>query len=596
MQSTQTATGAEQVIWDLSDLYKGVDDPAINRDLEAADARADKFAERFRGRVASLSAAELAEALKEVEALNDVVGRLGTYSSLLWTTDTANATYGALLQRIREASSLLQQKTLFFDLEWANIPPEKMSITADPALANWRHYLENALKNRPYLLSEPEEKILAEKAVTGIHAWTRYFGEVLSNARYDFEGEKVPQDVVLRRLYTPDREVRKRAADTLTGGLREMLKTTSYVFNVMLADKASNDRLRKYPTWISARNLENEASDEMVDALVKAVASRYDIVSRYYAIKKKLLGYETLYDYDRYAPLAKAETPYRWEEAREIVLNAYSAFHPRMAEIASEFFDKNWIHAPAMPGKRGGAFASPCVPSVHPYVLVNFTGVDRDVTTLAHELGHGVHMYLSRPQGILEAYTPLTTAEMASVFGEMLVFTDLMNREKNPEVRISMLARKLEDTFATVFRQISMNRFEDAIHTARRAEGELSEDRLTELWMQSQQAMFGDSVTLRDDYGIWWSYIPHFINTPGYVYAYAFGELLVLALFNKYRREGASFASKYLDVLSAGGSDKPENILAKAGVDLTDPNFWQEGLTTLDDMVSQLESLVAAQG
>ncbi len=594
-QAVQEATGAERVLWNLGDLYRGSDDPAIARDLEKANAEADRFAERYRGRVASLSAAELAAALGEAEALNDLTGRLGSFASLQWATDTGNATYGALLQRIREASSLLHQKTLFFELEWANIPDEHAEITADPQLARWRHYLENALRIRPHLLSEPEEKILAEKAVTGEQAWTRYYGEVLSAQLYDLGGQKVPQGMILKQLYLPDRDLRKRAADSFTVGLRDTLKMATFVFNTILAEKASDDRLRKYPTWISSRNLDNEASDEMVEALIAAVTSRYDIVARYYRIKRQLLGYDELYEYDRYTPLTQAETRYPWDEARGIVLDAYRVFHPRMAEIAGEFFDRQWIHAPALPGKRGGAFASPTVPSAHPYVLLNYTATSRDVMTLAHELGHGVHMYLSRPRGIFEAYTPLTTAEMASVFGEMLVFNDLMNREPDRAARIAMLASKIEDTFATVFRQISMNRFENVIHTSRRNEGELPVERFGELWMDTQRAMFGDSVKLRDEYSLWWSYIPHFINTPGYVYAYAFGELLVLALFNLYRREGASFAPKYLDVLAAGGSDKPENILAKVGVDLIDPQFWHEGLTTIDGMVTQLEDLVAGR-
>ncbi|MBI3396625.1 MAG: M3 family oligoendopeptidase, partial [Spirochaetia bacterium] len=334
--------------------------------------------------------------------------------------------------------------------------------------------------------------------------------------------------------------------------------TTTYIYNVSLAEKASTDRLRKYPTWISDRNLDNETSDLMVDALISAVTSRYDIVARYYKIKRKLLGVPELFDYDRYAPLEEVETHYQWDEAKQVVLNAFGAFHPKMAEVAAEFFDKRWIHAPVLPNKRGGAFASSCVPSVHPWVFVNFMGLGKDVMTLAHELGHGVHMYLSRPKGVLEANTPLTTAEMASVFGEMLVFNDMMKRETDPKVRQSMLASKIEDTFATVFRQVTMNRFEDAIHTARRSGGELTTDRYSELWLKTQRAMFGDSVTLRDDYGLWWSYVTHFIAVPGYVYAYAFGELLVLALFNQYRKQGDSFAPKYIDVLSSGGSDKPE--------------------------------------
>src|SRR5260221_582217 len=480
-EMVQEATGAENVLWDLSELYKGIDDPAIERDLKDILATADQFAERYRGKVAYLSATELAEAQTATEALSEQFGRMINYASLQCNTDTGNAAFAALLQRMREAGSQLQQKLLFFDLEWAHIPEDHVKIVDDLALARWRHYLLKALDMRPHLLSEPEEKILAEKAVTGSGAWARYYAEVLGAARYDLDGQQVPQEIVLNKLYSGDRDLRRRPANAL---------------------------------------------------------------------------------------------------------------HPQMAEIAGQFFDKKWIHAPAVPGKRGGAFAAPTIPSLHPYVFLNYTGSDKDVMTLAHELGHGIHMYLSRPKGALEAGTPLTTAEMASVFGEMLVFNDLMQREPDPAVRLSMLARKLEDSFATIFRQISMNRFEDAIHTVRHSEGELSRERYSELWLKTQCDMFQDSVTMRDDYGIWWSYVSHFINVPGYVYAYAFGNLLVLALFNKYQTEGASFAPKYLDVLSSGGADRPENILRKAGVDLTDPNFWQQGLTILDGLVNDLEALV----
>jgi oligoendopeptidase F len=588
----QEQTGAEDVVWDLSALYTGIDDPAIERDIAENAARAEQFAAKYRGRVAQLSTSELAEALAELEIIIEQLERYDNFASLLWTTDTNNQTYGALMQRGRELESARRQTLLFFDLEWANIPEEKISIVDDPALARWRHYLLTELASRPYLLSEPEEKILAEKSVTGIQAWTRYFSEVFGAARYNLDGQPQPLDVVSRKLYTPDRDMRKKAADALTEGLRNTLKTSTYIFNTMLADKASNDKLRSYPTWISSRNLRNEVSDETVDALVDAVTSRYDLVSRYYKLKKNLLGYDDLFDYDRYASLAKADSSFRWEQAKDIVLTAFGAFSEDMGAIAEEFFDNRWIHAPALPGKRSGAFATPTIPSAHPYVFVNFTGINRDITTLAHELGHGIHMYLSRPKGVLEAGTPLTTAEMASVFAEMLVFNDLMSREQDRNVKISMLASKIEDTFATVFRQVSMNRFENAIHTARRTEGELSSERITELWLGTQRAMFGDSVTLRDDYGLWWSYIPHFINTPGYVYAYAFGELLVLALFNKYKQEGPTFVPKYLEVLSMGGADRPENILSIAGVDLTDPNFWSQGLNTIESMVSELEALV----
>ena len=326
-----------------------------------------------------------------------------------------------------------------------------------------------------------------------------------------------------------------------------MRRTNTYVFNTILADKASDDRLRNYATWISARNIANEVADETVEALIQAVTSRYDIVERYYRLKKSLLGLDELYDYDRYAPLPAADRRYTWNEAREIVLNAYAQFHPRMAEVARRFFEEQWIDAAVRPGKLGGAFSHGVVPSVHPYVLMNYEGMTRDVMTLAHELGHGVHQSLAGVQGTLQHRTPLTTAETASVFGEMLVFQDLVAAESDPAVRLAMLTSKLEDSFATAFRQIAMNRFENAIHTTRRVEGELTSERFGELWLDTQQAMFGDSVKLRDEYGLWWSYIPHFIGVPGYVYAYAFGELLVLALYAKYKEVGAEFAPRYLD-------------------------------------------------
>jgi oligoendopeptidase F len=334
--------------------------------------------------------------------------------------------------------------------------------------------------------------------------------------------------------------------------------------------------------------------DKTVDALVEAVTSRYDIVARYYRLKRRLLGLDELFEYDRYAPLPAADRRYSWDEGRQIVLDAYGQFHPRMAEVAGWFFDHRWIDAPPRPGKLGGAFSHETVPSVHPYILLNFEGRPRDVMTLAHELGHGVHQKLAGVQGALQAHTPLTTAETASVFGEMLVFQALMAQETDPQVRLGMLTSKIEDSFATAFRQISMNRFEHAIHTARRTEGELTAERFSELWLETQRAMFGDSVTLTEDYGLWWSYIPHFIGTPGYVYAYAFGELLVLALYARYRQAGGDFAEKYLAMLTRGGSDWPHQIVAPLGVDLTDPTFWHGGLGILADLVAEAEELAAA--
>jgi len=593
MQAEPTQlTGAEQVTWDLTDLYAGIDDPAIAADMQRADAAAAALERDYRGDVATLAPDELAEAIARYEAIIEIATKVGSFAHLIWSTDTANPRYGALLQKATEWSSQLEQKLVFFTLEWVNAPDDvAQRLMESAALAHYRHWLEVSRLYQPHMLSEPEEKLLAEKAVTGREAWVRFFTELMGSARYTLDGQSLTQSAVLARLYDADRDVRRRAAAAMTEGLRQQLPMTTYVFNTLAADKASDDRLRRYPSWIAARNLSNEVSDATVEALIAAVTARYDIVARYYALKRRILGLDELADYDRYAPLPAAAGSYPWDEARAIVLQAYGRFHPDVADIAGQFFAGRWIDAAEAPNKRGGAYSASTVPSVHPYVFMNYTGRARDVMTLAHELGHGVHQYLSRGQGMLQAHTPLTTAEMASTFGEMLVFSDLMAQERDPQARLALLGNKLEDSFATIFRQVSMNRFEHGLHTARREEGELTSERLSDLWLETQRAMFGDSVRLTDDYGLWWSYVPHFLHTPGYVYAYAFGELLVLALFAIYREQGDGFAPRYLDVLRAGGSDWPEKVLAPLGVDLTDPNFWQHGLDELDAMVTQAEDI-----
>lgn len=585
-------TGAEDVVWDLSDLYAGINDERISADMSLAESRADTLDVTYRGRVASLNDEELYEAVAEYEAITEIANKIGSFAGLLWSTDTSDPQYGALLQKINEWSAKLQQKLVFFELEWVNIADDvAQSMINHPTLGHYRHWLEATRRYQPHVLSEAEEKILAEKAVTGREAWVRFFTEVMGSTRYPFDGQELTQSGILAKLYEPDRDVRRSAQESVTETLKDKLPILTFVFNTLAADKASDDRLRHYDTWVSSRNLSNEVSNDVVEALIDAVTSRYDIVARYYQLKRALLGLDELYDYDRYAPLPAAEGEYQWDQARKIVLNAYRQFHPQAEEIASEFFAKSWIHAAERPGKRSGAFSSSTVPSVHPYVFLNFTGSARDVMTLAHELGHGIHQYLARPQGMLQAHTPLTTAEMASTFGEMLVFTDLIQQESDPRVRLALLAHRIEDTFATVFRQISLNRFEHGMHTARREEGELSSDRLSEIWLETQRAMFMDSMTITDNYGVWWSYVPHFLHTPGYVYAYSFGELLVMALFARYRQEGPSFAPRYLDVLTAGGSDWPEKTLAPLGVDLTDPDFWKQGLGEIEVMVAQAEQL-----
>jgi oligoendopeptidase F len=342
---------------------------------------------------------------------------------------------------------------------------------------------------------------------------------------------------------------------------------------------------------LASRNISNEITDDAVQTLIDSVTSHYHLVSRYYTLKRRMLGLDELFDYDRYAPIGNSATRYQWSDARDLVLESYSGFHPRMGEIARKFFDSSWIDAAIRPGKRGGAFSHCAVPDVHPYILLNYTGNSRDVQTLAHELGHGVHQYLARQQGSLQASTPLTTSETASVFGEMLVFERMLERESKPGKQLSMLMGKIDDSIATVFRQIAMNRFEDRIHEARRSEGELSLERISEFWFETQSEMFQGSVTLSDHYRIWWGYIPHFVHTPGYVYAYAFGELLVMALYSIYRKESAGFADRYLDILQAGGSDWPHVLMSRMGVDLQDPEFWRYGLTEIQTLIEKAEDL-----
>ncbi|MBC8100327.1 MAG: M3 family oligoendopeptidase [Armatimonadetes bacterium] len=593
--AAERLTGAEHITWDLSIFYTSSEDPAIQADLGKLQTMANDLAAQYKGRIASLTADEMGTFLEALIAIYDLGGRLDTYSGLQFTVDTVNPQFGALMQKVREAGALLQQTIVFFELEWAAVSDDAALVLLNaPRLAKYRHYLEAQRRFKPHQLSELEERLLIEQDVTGRSAWVRFFTQLTGAMRYEYNGEKLNQSQIVNKLYQPDRAVRQQAADSLTAGLRERGMELTYIFNVLAAEKAAGDARRSYATWITARNLENKAPDAVVQALVDTVTGSYDLVARHYKLKRALLGVDELYDYDRYAPLdlGAGETFYTWDEAKTLVLSAFHAFSPLMGEIAQKFFDERWIHAPVLPNKRGGAFCSPSVPSAHPFVLVNFMGRPRDVMTLAHELGHGLHMYFSsEAQGLLGLYTPLTTAEMASVFAEMMVFQALTRTQTNSPTKLAMLAEKVEDTIATVFRQTSMNRFEDQLHTARRTEGELSTERISQMWLETQRAMFGDSVTLREAYGLWWGYIPHFLATPGYVYAYAFGELLVLALFQLYQERGAAFVPQYLDVLAAGDSDYPDKILAKVGLDLNDPAFWGKGIAALRVLIDQEEAL-----
>ncbi|MDH3686483.1 MAG: M3 family oligoendopeptidase [Myxococcales bacterium] len=589
---------AAGVQWNLSDLYAGVDDPKLDADLASALKRSQAFAKRYRGRVHELSAAELAAAVDEYESLQEPVGRAGSFVGLLFAADTADPRHGALMQSVQERSSEIHNALVFFELEWVALETDHAErLLADPALAPRRHVLGALRRYKPHVRSEVEEQLLEQTANTGRRAFSRLFDEVMADSRFTVEiaGEtkEVSEEEVLSLLYEPDREARKAAAASLTKGLAERTRVLSFIFNTLIQDKAQDDRLRSYENPMDARNLANEIEGDSVRALIDACVRNYPLVARYYRLKGKLLGIDDLKDYDRYAPVPGAEGRREWSQAREIVLSAYGDFAPAMADVARRFFDENWIDAELRPGKRGGAFSASTVPSVHPYVMLNYTGNLRDVMTVAHELGHGVHQYLARDQGLFEQDTPLTTAETASVFGEMIVFRRLLSEETDPKVRLALLCGKLEDAFATVFRQVAMTRFEQTLHAARREEGELAPDRVGELWMQANQEMFGDSVELTEDYTSWWLYIPHFVHTPFYCYAYAFGELLVLALIRRYDEEGADFVPRYLELLSAGGSDSPPALLRKVGLDITDPAFWDGGLALLGELVAEAEELAS---
>ena len=486
---------------------------------------------------------------------------------------------------------------IFVELEWAALEDERAdALLADDLLDFCRHYLESARRYRPHLLSEPEEVILSEKSLTANSAWVRLFSELTSALSVELDGGTVGLEEGLSLLMSPDRDVRRSAAEAVTNALAPGLRTRAFVFNTLLVDKSIDDRLRHYSSWVASRNLGNEASDESVEALVTAVQARYDIPQRWYSLKSRLLGIDRIADYDRMASIASVEQEFGWNEARELVLDAYASFSPDLASIATRFFEESWIDAPVRPGKRPGAFCAYTVPSSHPFLLLNWTSRRRDVLTLAHEMGHGLHAYLARDQGIFHQGTPLTLAETASVFGETVTFGRLLDATSDPEARLALLAESLEGQIATVFRQVAMNRFEDRVHNHRRDVGELSVDELNAAWVDTQTAMLGDSVELTEGYRTWWSYIPHFMGTPGYVYAYSYGQLLALSVYRAYEQQGADFVPRYLEMLAAGGSKSPEDLGAIVGLDLADPAFWDGGLAIVADQLAAAEAAAEESG
>ena len=603
MSATDEVTDPEVqgVAWDLSPLLDGPGEASVDAMLAGAQTRADAFAASYAGRVSALDGPELAAAMRELGHLQELVGRVGSFAMLEFSTDTANPLNGARLAKVQERGTAIETRLLFFELEWAATDDDRAAeLLAFEGLDFCRHHLASARRYRPYLLSEPEERILAEKGLSGASAWSRLFAEQSSAilvAPGAGEGdEPIALDQALSKLFDPERDVRRDVAERVTAALEPGLRTRAFVFNTLLADKMVDDRLRGHHHWLQARNLANEASDESVTALIEAVRNRYELPRRWYRLKAKMLGVPRLADYDRMALVTTADEPMDWAQARELVLGSFGDFSGELGDLARRFFDERWIDAPMRPGKRGGAFCAYTVPSVHPFVMLNWTARRRDALVLAHELGHGVHAALGGTQGIFHFATPLTLAETASVFGETLVFGRLLESAPSPESRLSLLAESIENSIATVFRQVAMNRFEHLIHTERREVGELSVERFGGLWRAAQEELLGDAVEVTPEYESWWSYVPHFVNVPGYVYAYAYGQLLALSVYGRYEEEGEAFVPDYLRLLRSGGSMSPEALGDIVGIDLADPGFWEAGLDLVERQLEAAEQAARDAG
>lgn len=583
--------------WNLADLYEGMDSESLTRDLKRLSEECVAFEALAKGALAVLAASDpnaLAARVAAYEAIQDLGGRIGAYASLLYAGNTADPArakfYGDMQQKITDASRHL----LFFELELNRLDDSVLdaAMEASAALGHYRPWIEDLRKEKPHQLQDDLERLFLEKSMTGAAAWNRLFDETISSLKFKIGDEDLSLEPTLNRLQDDDEAVRKSAADALAETFRANLRVFTLITNTLAKDKEIADRWRSFADIADSRHLANRVEREVVDALVVAVRNAYPRLShRYYALKARWFGKDALNHWDRNAPLPKvAQKSYAWDEARGTVLDAYQRFSPRLSEIARRFFDERWIDAPVRPGKAPGAFAHPTVPSAHPYVLLNYQGRPRDVMTLAHELGHGVHQVLAAPNGALMAPTPLTLAETASVFGEMLTFRRLLDDAANVDQRKAMLAAKVEDMLNTVIRQIAFYSFERKVHTAR-AGGELTSDGISEMWMEVQRESLGPAVRLGPGYETYWCYIPHFIHSPFYVYAYAFGDCLVNSLYAVYERGDRRFADKYLAMLSAGGTKHHAELLAPFGLDARDPNFWSLGLGLIDQMIGELESM-----
>lgn len=583
--------------WDLNDLYPGMQSAELEEAFKLAEREAKAFAKKYEGKLASLSAAGLAEAIASFEAQDERLTRIMSYAGLLHAGDQLNPETGAFYQNAQERVTAISSHTLFFTLELNRVDDATVDgWLKDKALGKYAVWLKNLLVYKPHQLSDELEKFLHEQHVVGTAAWNRLFDETMAGLRFPMDGPEGVKELTsaeaLHLLSDASADVRKKAAHALGKVFTKNLTLFARITNTLAKDKEIDDRWRKFPRPVTARNLANQVEDEVVDALVKAVRDSYPNLShRYYALKAKWMGGEKLDYWDRNAPLPDADDRIiGWDEARATVLDAYHAFSPRLADVGRQFFDNAWIDVPARPGKNPGAFAHPTVPASHPYLLLNYQGKIRDVMTLAHELGHGCHQVLAGKQGHFLCRTPLTLAETASVFGEMLTFRSVLEAEQNPAKRRILLAGKVEDMLNTVIRQIAFYCFEEKVHNARR-EGEISAEKLCDFWMEIQTESLGPAMRYDEHYRGFWTYIGHFIHSPFYVYAYAFGDCLVNALYAQYQQEPKGFEDKYLDLLTAGGRMRHKELLAPFGLDASDPAFWSQGLGVIAGMIDELEEL-----
>ena len=586
--------------WNLADLYSGTDSPKLKADLATGERAADAMHEQYAGKLGEIvaggkSGEKLAEAVREFEALNDLLGRIVSYASLLYAADTSDPARQKFYGDIQEKLTAISSKLLFFPLELNRLEDETIErAMAGSELGHYRPWLEDLRKEKPYQLEDTLEQLFHEKSVTSRGAWDRLFTETMTSLRFNVDGEERSLEPTLNLLLEQDETKRRKASEALAVVFKDNLRLFTLITNTLAKDKEISDRWRGFADVADSRHLANRVEKEVVDALVEAVREAYPRIShRYYALKAKWLGKDKLAHWDRNAPLP--EEPSRtigWDEAQEIVIGAYGDFSPRMADIAGQFFAKNWIDAPVREGKSPGAFSHPTVPSAHPYVLLNYQGKPRDVMTLALELGHGVHQVLANAQGPLMAPTPLTLAETASVFGEMLTFRKLLDQAPSKRERKALLASKVEDMINTVVRQIAFYSFERKVHAERR-DGELTSERLGEIWLEVQHESLGPAIDIKPGYEVFWAYIPHFIHAPFYVYAYAFGDCLVNSLYAVYEKADPGFAERYLDMLAAGGTKHHTELLKPFGLDATDPSFWGRGLSVIEGMIDELKALEA---